>query len=122
MATTSTPMLCSETAWPRMEMSPRRHDRGEGRGFRAVELLDGLLDADRERHRCNRQRQHAMAHHRVDQKQLEGEAEQDHREQDSEDDGEPERRAHMHRRQHQERRQHHELALREVDGLRGLPQ
>lgn len=28
----------------------------------------------------------------------------------------------MHRRQHQERRQHHELALREIDGLRGLPQ
>src|SRR5438270_4634285 len=28
----------------------------------------------------------------------------------------------MHRGQHQERRQHHELALREIDGLRGLPQ
>ncbi len=75
-----------------------------------------------ERHRRDRQRQHAVAHHRIDQQHLEGEAQQEHREQDAEDDREPERRAGMHRRQHQERRQHHELALREIDGLRGLPQ
>ncbi|MGY4449589.1 hypothetical protein ACVWZR_004249 [Bradyrhizobium sp. i1.3.1] len=99
-----------------------RHDRWEGRGLRAEELLHGLLDADRERHRRDRQRQHAMAHHRIDQQHLEGEAQQEHREQDAEDDRKPERRAGMHRRQHQERRQHHELALREIDGLRGLPQ
>ena len=37
-------------------------------------------------------------------------------------DREPERRAGMHHRQHQERRQHDEFALREIDGLRRLPQ
>src|SRR5262249_10850971 len=30
--------------------------------------------------------------------------------------------AELHRRQHEKRRQHDELALREVDGLRGLPE
>src|SRR6202011_1998327 len=54
--------------------------------------------------------------------QLEGEPEQQHREQDPGQDGEPERRAGVHHRQHQECRQHHEFALCEIDGLRGLPQ
>jgi hypothetical protein len=63
-----------------------------------------------------------MAQHRIDQQQLEAEAEQQHRQQDADNDGKPERQAGLHRRQHQERRQHDELALRKIDGLRCLPQ
>jgi hypothetical protein len=92
------------------------------RSLGAEELLHGFLHADRQRHRRNRQRQHAVPQHRIDQQQLEAEPEQQHREQHAEDDRKPERRAGMHRRQHQERRQHHEFALREIDGLRRLPQ
>ena len=76
----------------------------------------------RQRDRRNHQRQHAVLEHGIDDEKLEHEAEDDDRQRDRDQRRQPERRAEIHRRQHEEGRQHDELALGEVDRLRGLPQ
>jgi len=63
-----------------------------------------------------------MAQHGIDQQQLEAETEQDERQDGAMKNGQPERRPGMHGAEHQEGRQHDELALREIDRLRGLPE
>src|SRR6185369_549571 len=88
-----------------------------------VELLHDFFQEQREAEGRDDQRQHAVAQDRVDHQALEDQAQ--HQQRGGEDDQQRERErqpAELHRRQHEERRQHDELALREVDGLRGLPQ
>jgi hypothetical protein len=122
MASASTPTLLQRDHAAEDRDVAGRHDRRKRRGLRAKKLFDRFLDADGERHGGDRERQHAVTQHRIDQQHLEAEAQQQKRQQDADQNRKPERRAYVHHRQHQECRQHDEFALREIDGLRGLPQ
>ena len=63
-----------------------------------------------------------MAPERIDDGVLEGHAEERHGDEAGDCEGERQRHAVGEAKERDERRQHHELALREVDGARGLPE
>ena len=101
----------------------RRHQRRERLRLGAVEGFDALLEEDRQSHGGDGERQHAMSDHRIDECLLEEHPEHERRDEDADQRRCPE--GQMQKadgRQHEEGRQHDEFALREVDGLRGLPQ
>ena len=100
----------------------RRHQRRKRLRLRTVEILDHLLQKQRQRDGRDHQRQHAVLEHRIDDDQLEHQPEDDHRQRNADQTGQPERRAPIHRRQDEKRRQHDEFALGEIDRLRRLPQ
>ena len=122
IATASTTRLCVEITAPKKMQIDRRGQRRKRLRVRAVEILHHLLDEQRQRDGGYHQRQHAVLEHRIDDDELEYQAEQQNRERDADQNGEPERRAEIHRLKDEERRQHDEFALGEIDRLRGLPQ
>src|SRR5690349_14706994 len=99
----------------------RRRQRRKRLRIRAVEVLHHLLHEQRQRDGGNYQRQHAVFEHRIDNNELEHQAEQQERKGDADQDGEPERRAEIHRLENEKCRHHDKLALGEIDRLRGLP-
>jgi hypothetical protein len=101
----------------------RRPGGGEGLRVGGVELLHAFLEEDRERDRRDHERQHPVPEDRIDDDALEEQAEHDHRHHEAHEERGGEREpAELHRGEDEERRDHHELALGEVDRLRGLPE
>src|SRR3989449_6065780 len=90
---------------------------------RGVELLHALLHQDRKRDGRDDKRQDAVAYHRIHHQPLEQQAEHQKRDGEASQHRHRERQAaEFHRREDEKGGQHHELALREVDRLRRLPQ
>ena len=96
--------------------------RGKRLRLRAVKILDGLFQKQRQRDGRNDQRQYAVLEHRIDDDELEQQPKNDERQRDADQRRQPKRRAEIHRRQDEESRQHDEFALGEIDRLRRLPQ
>ena len=100
----------------------RRHQSRKRLRLRAVEILGALLEQQRKRNRRYHQWQHTVAQHRIDDDELEQQSQDHHRNCDADQRCEPEGSTEVHGGQNKERRQHDELALGEIDCLRGLPQ
>jgi hypothetical protein len=99
------------------------HERARERmRFRAVARFHQLFQADRQAERRDDERDHAVLDQRIDDAPLEPDTEHEHRRYAGQQEREPQRRAERDAEQHPERRQHDELALREVDRPRRLPQ